>query len=55
MVHAGIDGYSTDGYSRMIVFLHCSSNNRASTVYKFVSKCSLTLWLTFKSKMISRL
>lgn len=28
MVHAGIDGFS-----RMIVFLHCSSNNRASTVY----------------------
>ena len=27
MVHAGIDGYS-----RMIVFCKCSSNNRASTV-----------------------
>ena len=28
VVHAGIDGYS-----RMIVFLHCSNNNRASIVY----------------------
>jgi len=29
VVHAGIDGFS-----RLIVFLHCSSNNRASTVYE---------------------
>ena len=28
ITHAGIDGYS-----RMIVFLHCSNNNKASTVY----------------------
>lgn len=28
MTHCGIDGYS-----RMVVFLHCSTNNRASTVY----------------------
>ena len=28
MVHGGIDGYS-----RMVVFLQCSENNRASTVY----------------------
>lgn len=28
VVHAGIDGYS-----RMVVYLHCSENNRASTVY----------------------
>lgn len=29
VVHGGIDGYS-----RLIVFLHCSNNNRASTVLK---------------------
>ena len=29
MTHAGIDGYS-----RMIVYLSCSANNRADTVYK---------------------
>ena len=28
ITHAGIDGYS-----RLIVFLHCSNNNKASTVY----------------------
>ena len=33
MVHAGIDGSS-----RMIVFLHCSNNNRASTVYDLFLK-----------------
>ena len=27
-MHGGIDGFS-----RMIVFLHCSNNNRASAVY----------------------
>ena len=29
MTHAGIDGFS-----RLIVFMHCSDNNRASTVYE---------------------
>ena len=29
VTHGGIDGYS-----RLIVYLHCSSNNKASTVYK---------------------
>ena len=28
MTHAGIDGFS-----RMIVFMRCSNNNRATTVY----------------------
>ena len=28
MTHAGIDGYS-----RLIVYIHCSPNNKASTVY----------------------
>ena len=28
MTHCGIDGYT-----RMVVVLHCSDNNRASTVY----------------------
>ena len=28
VTHAGIDGYS-----RMIVFIHCSNNNKAATVY----------------------
>ena len=27
VIHAGIDGYS-----RMVVFIHCSTNNRAETV-----------------------
>ncbi len=30
VTHGGIDGYS-----RLIVYLHCSSNNKASTVYKY--------------------
>lgn len=29
VTHAGIDGFS-----RLIVFMHCSDNNRASTVYE---------------------
>ena len=29
MTHAGIDGYT-----RMIVYLHCSTNNKATTVYE---------------------
>lgn len=33
VVHGGIDGYS-----RMIVYLHCSTNNRASTVYDLFLK-----------------
>ena len=28
VTHAGVDGYS-----RLVVFVHCSTNNRASTVY----------------------
>ena len=28
VIHAGIDGYS-----RMVVFIHCSTNNRAETVF----------------------
>ena len=30
VTHAGIDGYS-----RMIVYMKCSSNNEAATVYYF--------------------
>ena len=30
MTHAGIDGYS-----RLIVFVHCSDNNQSSTVYEY--------------------
>ena len=33
ITHAGIDGYS-----RLIVFLHCSNNNKASTVYRLFLK-----------------
>ena len=33
MTHAGIDGYS-----RLIVYLHCSNNNKASTVYSLFLK-----------------
>ena len=29
MTHAGIDGFSC-----LIVFMHCSDNNRSSTVYE---------------------
>jgi len=29
VTHGGIDGYS-----RLVVYLHCSSNNKAATVYK---------------------
>ena len=30
MTHAGVDSFS-----RLIVFMHCSDNNRSSTVYKY--------------------
>lgn len=33
VTHAAIDGYS-----RLIVFLHCSNNNKSSTVYKHFLK-----------------
>ena len=37
VVHGGIDGYS-----RLIVYLKCSSNNRANTVFNlFVTACNI--------------
>ena len=40
VVHGGIDGYS-----RMVVYLHCSNNNRATTVYNLFLKAVRQYWL----------
>ena len=40
VVHGGIDGYS-----RMVVYLHCSNNNRATTVYNLFLKTVRQYWL----------
>lgn len=40
MIHGGIDGYS-----RLIVFLHANTNNRASTVFDLFQKAVQTYGL----------
>lgn len=37
---------AVDGYSRVIPFMHCSTNNMAQTVYSLFFKTSISIWLT---------